>query len=78
MANADCSRLTSTEARRRCEQRHARLMFGVAFPLCLVISLVTRLLPRSRRGSIMGFDGQYSLFREARNAASMWIPFALR
>jgi hypothetical protein len=78
MAKADCSKLASLEARRRCEQRHARLMFGVAYPLCLAIALATRLLPRSRRGSMLGFDGQYPLFREARNAASMWIPFALR
>jgi hypothetical protein len=78
MANVDCARLTSAEARRRCERRQARLMFGVAFPLCLVVAVLARLMPNSVRGSILGFDGRGSVFREARNAASMCIPFAFR
>lgn len=77
MANADCARVPSAEERRRCEQRHARLMFGVAYPFCLAFAAGVRLLPKSRRNSIPGFDGRHSLFREARNAAS-FIPFAFR
>ena len=78
MANVECGRLPSVEERRRCEQRHARLMFGVAFPLCLVVAAVARLMPRSKRESIAGFDGRQSLFREAKTAASMCTPFAFR
>ncbi len=78
MANVDCTRIISAEERRRCEQRHARLMFGVAFPLCLAFAAVVRFLPKSRRESIPGFDGRYSLFQEARNAATSCVPFAFR
>lgn len=78
MANADCARLISLEERRRCEQRHARLMFGIAFPLCLAIAFAARLMPKAWRASMMGFDGRQSPFREASNAASMCIPFAFR
>lgn len=78
MANAACDRLLSSEARRRCEQRHARLMFGAAYPLCLAITVAMRLLPKSRRGSVLGFDGRQSIFREARTAATMCIPFTFR
>lgn len=78
MAKDDCARLPSSEERRRCERRHARLMFGVAFPICLVAAALTRLAPKSRRGSITVFDGRHSLFKEATIAASMCIPFAIR
>jgi hypothetical protein len=78
MAHADCERLISAEERRRCERRHARLMFGVAFPLCLLVAALARLMPRSRREAYPFFDGRQSLFREASNAASMCIPFAFR
>ncbi len=78
MARVECDRLPTVEERRRCEQRHAWLMFGVAFPLFLVVALLARLMPRSMRGSMAGFDGRQSLVREARNAASMCIPFAFR
>jgi len=53
-------------------------MFGVAFPICLVAAALTRLAPKSRRGSIAAFDGRHSLFKEATIAASMCIPFAIR
>jgi hypothetical protein len=76
MENHNCSKLRSLEARRRCEQRHARLMFGVAFPLCLVAAIVARLMPGSRR--ISGIDGRRSLISEAWTTASMCIPFAFR
>ncbi len=78
MANPACDKLPSVEERRRCEQRHARLMFGIAFPLCLVVAAVARLIPKSRRELIVGFDGRHSVFREAMTAASMCIPFAFR
>jgi len=78
MAKDDCARLMSSEERRRCERRHARLMFGVAFPICLVAATLARLTPRSRRGSMSVFDGRHSLFREASIAASMCVPFAIR
>jgi hypothetical protein len=78
MAKDDCTRLTSSEERRRCERRHARLMFGIAFPICLVAAAIARLAPKSRRGSTGVFDGRHSLFREATIAASMCIPFAIR
>lgn len=78
MSDRDCTRIQSREARRRCEQRHARLMFGAAFPLCLIVALALRVMPKSMRASISGFDGRHSPFREARAAASMFIPFAFR
>jgi hypothetical protein len=78
MTRRDCSRIVSREARRRCEQRHAWLMFGAAFPLCLFVAALVRVVPRSMLGSISGFDGSRSMFREARSAASMFIPFAFR
>ena len=78
MANVECARIVSAEERRRCEQRHARLMFGVALPFCFAFAVGVRLLPKSRRESIPGFDGRHSLFREAVNAATSCIPFAFR
>jgi len=78
MANVDCARIVSAEERRRCEQRHARLMFGVALPFCLAFAAITRFLPRAVRETIPGFDGRHSLLREAKNAASSCIPFAFR
>jgi hypothetical protein len=78
MANVECDRLPTVEERRRCEQRHARLMFGAAFPIFLVVAALARLMPRSMRSSMAGFDGRQSLFKEAKNAASMCIPFAFR
>jgi len=78
MASVDFARLSSAEERRRSERRHARLMFAVAYPVCLAIAVATRLVPRSRRRSNQGFDGHHSVFREARTAASMCIPFAFR
>lgn len=78
MTHADCEKLPTLEERRRCAQRHARLMFGIAFPLCLAVAIVARLTPRSMRVSLAGFDGRQSLLREASNAASMCIPFAFR
>lgn len=78
MANVDCAKLVSVEERRRCDRRHARLMFGIAFPLCLAVALIARLMPPSVRASLLGFDARQSVFREAKNAASMCIPFAFR
>lgn len=78
MANVECAKMPSAEERRRCDQRHARLIFGAAFPLCLLIAALARLVPRGRRQSIAGFDGRQSLFREASSAASMCLPFAFR
>jgi len=53
-------------------------MYGGLFPLCLVIAAAARLMPRSMRSSMRGFDGRHSIFREARDAATMCIPFAFR
>lgn len=78
MTHADCEKLPSLEQRRRCSRRHARLMFAIAFPLCLAVAIVARIMPRSNRVSMAGFDGRQSLLREASNAASMCIPFAFR
>ncbi len=78
MASSDCGKLPTVEARRRCNQRHERVMFGIAFPLCLFVAAVARLPPRSRRAAATGFGGGQSLLTEARIAASMCIPFALR
>ncbi len=59
-------------ARRRQEERDYRWVFWLAFPLFLVITLISRLNPW--RNKVLG--PRPSVFREAWVAANSSLPFA--
>lgn len=82
MASIDFVRSQTSVEQRRCEQRHARLMFGMAYPFCLAMAIAARFAHDSRaRDSSTGWtqpQSRQSVFREAKAAAASCVPFAFR
>lgn len=82
MASIYFARTQSSVEVRRCEQRHARLMFGMAYPFCLAMAIGARFANggQSRDSSRAGArsENRQSVFREAKAAAASCVPFAFR
>ncbi len=82
MASIYFTRTQSSVEQRRCEQRHARLMFGLAYPFCLAMAIGARFSDDDRSGSRLqkrvGADKRQSVFREAKATAASCVPFAFR
>jgi hypothetical protein len=82
MASIDFVRSQTSVEQRRCEKRHARLMFGIAYPFCLAMAIGARLTDESRSGkrsqSRLRAGRRQSVFREAKAAAASCVPFAFR
>ncbi len=53
-----------------------RIVFSVAFVWFLVVTAVTRLLPRSWRPHLPGMEPRRSIFGEAWAVAATLVPFA--
>ncbi len=75
MASTEMNWLEDCRARRRCDRRHALLVFGAAYPMCLALAIARRLVPGLRQGGGHGDPGG-SVFRTAKATASSIVPFA--
>jgi hypothetical protein len=72
MAIVETGRQLSYQHRHRAELRHARLLFIIAYPLCLVFATSRRLAMAAAA------PGTRSVFAEAKAMAGSVIPFAFR
>ncbi len=72
MAIVETARQLSYQHRHSSEQRQARLLFIIAYPLCLLVAAARRLAP------VGAAPRPRSVFAEARAIAGSVIPFAFR
>lgn len=76
MASTDFGELRASRARHRAEEREARLLFCLIYPLCLGSALGARMV-RLLRGA-GGPHERASVFREAQTLAASCVGFAFR